>query len=244
MERKPTALITGATGGIGQAVARRLAAHGYGLQLQYMNRREAALELQQELSALYNVPVDIYQAELSSWAGVKELIRALPVSPLVLVHNAGTAQYNLLGQISDEEYTQLTGLHLTAPFLLTRELVPAMVRERWGRVIFISSVFGERGAACESVYSMVKGGQNAFMKAVAKEVGSSGVTVNAVSPGAVDTDMISGFTDEEKESIQADIPVGRLAESRDVAHAVKFLVDPESAYITGHILRVDGGWYM
>lgn len=134
-------------------------------------------------------------------------------------------------------------LHVSSPFLLTRNLLPAMVSRKAGAIVAISSIWGEAGASCEVLYSMTKGAQNSFVKALAKELAPSGIRVNAVSPGAVKTNMMAGFSKEEEEMIAEDIPMGRLAKPGEVADAVQFLLSEKASYITGQILSVNGGWH-
>jgi 3-oxoacyl-[acyl-carrier protein] reductase len=127
-------------------------------------------------------------------------------------------------------------------FRLTQLLAPAMVRRRYGRIINVSSVWGIAGASCEVLYSLTKGGVNAFTKALAKELAPSGVTVNAVAPGAVETDMMRDFSEAELAALRAEIPAGRLARPEEIASLIRFLASPESGYITGQVISPNGGW--
>jgi 3-oxoacyl-[acyl-carrier protein] reductase len=145
--------------------------------------------------------------------------------------------------MTDEAVQDMVQLHVSSPFLLTRNLLPAMIRKKSGAIVAVSSIWGETGASCEVIYSMTKGAQNVFVKALAKELAPSGIRVNAVSPGAVKTRMMGSFSKEEEEMIADEIPMGRLAEAEEVADAVLFLLSAKASYITGQILSVNGGWH-
>jgi len=132
---------------------------------------------------------------------------------------------------------------LKGAFLTTQQFMKPMIRQKYGRIINVSSIWGISGASCEVVYSTAKGGINAFTKALAKELAPSGVTVNAVAPGAVDTQMMAGFDTSEKTAIENEIPVGRFGQPHEIASLVYFLALPESGYITGQIISPNGGWY-
>lgn len=237
------ALVTGATGGIGSAIAYKLASKGYGLQLHYHSQHEQACSLQEQLARKFGVSVSIYQANLSKVGQAEELVECLDTFPDIVIHNAGVGQYGLFTEISGAEYQQMVQLHLSSPFVLTQRILPQMISNKWGRIIFITSIWGETGAACETLYSMVKGGLIALTKSLAKELAPSGITVNAVSPGAIQTEMMKSFTTEEINDILEEIPIGRMGSPEEVAHAVQYLLETESAYTTGQTLRVNGGWY-
>lgn len=240
---RKTALITGASGGIGVAVAHKLASQGYSLQLHYHKNRQKAEQLQEEIYATYQVQVAIYQADLTKAEGAEHLVKELVGTPDIIVHNAGLAHYALFTDIQPEDYDKMILLHLTSPFKLTQRLLPAMIANKWGRIIFITSIWAEAGASCEALYSMVKGGLTSLMKSLAKELAPSGITVNAVAPGVIDTQMMSSFTPDELQELYKEIPIGRMGHPSEVAHSVGFLVEEESRYMTGQVLRVDGGWY-
>jgi 3-oxoacyl-[acyl-carrier protein] reductase len=238
------ALITGATGGIGRAISRKLASMGYFLLLHYNQNDSYAHELHQELVRDWNCQVMIFKADLSSPMGVEHLIQSLTIFPDIVIHNAGMEHYSLFTDIGDEDYQRMVQIHLTSPFKMTQRLLPPMISKKWGRIIFITSIWGETGASCESLYSMAKGGVISLSKSLAKELAPSGITVNAVSPGAINTRMMDAFAPEELTKLYEEIPIGRMGSPEEVAHTVHFLVEDESRYMTGQVIRVNGGWYM
>ncbi|MBT2573294.1 SDR family oxidoreductase [Bacillus sp. ISL-51] len=239
----PTALVTGASGGIGQSISETLAKNGYDVLLHYYSNKKSAAVLAERLTAAFGVRADIIQGDLSSPAGAETLTRLIqkPVDALIL--NSGKSHFGLITDVTDETARQMVQLHVTSPFILARNLVPGMIRKKSGGIVAIGSVWGETGASCEVLYSMVKGAQHSFVKALAKELAPSGIRVNAVAPGAVDTKMLDQFTADEKEALAEEIPAGRLAEPKEIAEAAAFLLSDKASYITGHILSVNGGWH-
>ncbi|WP_027408753.1 elongation factor P 5-aminopentanone reductase [Anoxybacteroides tepidamans] len=233
------ALITGASGGIGSSIARQLACDGYGLFLHYNKNKERVEALQKELS-VYTTAV---QADLSEPNGADMLLEQIDRPIDVIVHNCGNSYYGLITDMSDGLVQKMVQLHVTSPILLTKKLLPSMIKKKSGNIIVVSSIWGLTGASCEVVYSMVKGGQNAFVKALAKELAPSGIRVNAVAPGAIRTEMLQTFSEDELQSIADDIPLGRIGEPREVAKTVSFLLSEAASYITGQIINVNGGWY-
>jgi 3-oxoacyl-[acyl-carrier protein] reductase len=147
-----------------------------------------------------------------------------------------------LTDVEESEWDEIMDVNLKSVFLLTQAFMPYMISQRFGRIINVSSIWGISGGSCEVVYSASKGGVNAFTKALAKEVAPSGVTVNAVAPGAVKTDMMERFDAEDLKQLEEDIPVGRLAAPEEISSLVYFLALPESSYITGQIISPNGGW--
>mgnify|MGYP001194412560 FL=1 len=234
-------LITGATGGIGRAIAHQLAGEGYDLQLHFHRNKRLAEQLRKKFEADKR-HVQLFQADLTQASDIEQMALSLAPKPDIFVHCAGVSHYGLFADVSRQAYERLVQLHLTAPFTLTQRLLPHMLSRAWGRIIFITSIWGVTGASCEALYAMVKGGQNALAKSLGKEYASSGVTVNAVAPGAVETDMMASFTDEEIDALCRQIPAGRMCRPEEIAHLVRFLVSEGSAYMTGQVLRIDGGW--
>ncbi|HWO96882.1 MAG TPA: SDR family oxidoreductase [Bacillus sp. (in: firmicutes)] len=234
------ALIVGASGGIGSATAKRLATDGYSLVLHYNKGIKEVVRLQQELP---EKNVILIEADLTEADGVKTLLQQLSVPIDVVVYTSGNSYVGLVTDMKDEEVQEMIQLHVTSPFQLVKELLPSMVQRKQGNIVMVSSIWGLTGASCEVLYSMVKGAQNTFVKALAKEVAMSGIRVNAVAPGAVSSKMMDVFIEEDKALICEDIPMGRFGSCEEVADAIAFLTSSQSSYITGQILSVNGGWH-
>ncbi|MDQ0270157.1 elongation factor P 5-aminopentanone reductase [Cytobacillus purgationiresistens] len=238
---KKFALITGASGGIGQAIALNLAEQGYSLYLHY-NQNQVEMERLLKRLSLFNGEFIPIQADLSEKGNYKKVSDNI-FSIDVIVHCSGASHYGLFTELEDETAEMMFNLHMMSPVLLTKMLLPKMLNKGKGSIIFISSIWGQTGAACEVIYSTVKGSQNAFVKALSKEVALSGIRVNAIAPGAVDTVMMSGFTNEERAEIENDIPMGRIGVPENIADAASFLISDKASYITGQVIAVNGGWY-
>jgi len=239
-----TALVTGGSRGIGAAVARTFAAHGLNVVIHYMQSHEAAAETASECAKLggrvYTIAADLRSREQIQL--MKERLESENLMPDILVNNAGVAHYGMLADVTEEIWDDVMDVNLKGMFLVTQAFMGRMVSQRFGRIINVSSVWGLTGASCEVLYSTAKGGMNAFTKALAKELAPSGVTVNAVAPGVVDTAMIRHLSEEERKALMEEIPVGRFAEPDEIASLVYFLSKPESGYITGQIISPNGGW--
>ncbi|MDP4163222.1 MAG: SDR family oxidoreductase [Bacillota bacterium] len=235
------ALITGASGGIGRAVARNLAKEGYFLYLHYHENYESIVQLLEELQE-YGGEYMPVKADLSQSVGVEELKRAI-FSLDAIIHCSGSSHYGLFTDLAAEELEKLIRLHVTTPMLLTKELLPAMIGKKSGNIVLISSIWGQTGGACEVAYSAAKGAQISFVKALSKEVALNGVRVNAIAPGAVNTPMMKDFNENEIDMLKEEIPMGRLAEPIEIANGVSFLLSNKSSYITGQIIAINGGWY-
>lgn len=238
---KKFALITGASGGIGQAIAKRLANEGYSLYLHYHTNEHKVMELITELNHLggENIPI---QADLSKPDGYEKIIPNI-FSIDSIIHCSGASHYGLFSDLKDEENLEMMNLHVINPILLTKKLLPKLLFKGKGSILFISSIWGQTGAACEVIYSTVKGAQISFVKALSKELALNGIRVNSIAPGAVNTDMMKSFSPEDISEIVNEIPMGRMATPEDVADAAFFLVSDQSSYITGQTIAVNGGWY-
>jgi 3-oxoacyl-[acyl-carrier protein] reductase len=236
------ALVTGGSRGIGRAIAAVL--HGAGARVAVLGRdaeraRAAAAALGARALA---VAADVAVAEQVA-AAVAQVEQGLgPID--VLVNNAGLTKDGLLARMSGEDWDAVLDANLKGAFLLTKAVTRGMMKRRWGRVINITSVVGLRGNAGQANYAASKAGLIGLTKAVARELASRNVLVNAVAPGFIDTDMTRALTDQQREGLRAQIPLGRLGHPADVARAVLFLASDHADYITGQVLVVDGGMVM
>lgn len=235
-------LITGASGGIGQATAKKLAKEGYSLYLHFNHNKQAIIELLQQIEQYGGEYIPI-QADLSKQGGYRRIANQI-FSLHGIIHNAGISHYGMLIDLDEKDVEQLIQIHVMTPLLLTKELLPKLISQKNGNIIVISSIWGQAGSACEVAYSTVKGAQISFVKSLSKETALNGIRVNGITPGAIATDMLKGFTEEELISIKEDIPMGKLGQPENIADAVNFLLSDQAAYITGQILAVNGGWYV
>lgn len=239
-----TVLITGASRGIGAAIASRFAAERMNVVIHYLHSHEAANETARRCmrsgANAMTVSADVRSRE--QLLRMKEKLEQRGMVPDIVVNNAGIAHHGMLADVTDETWDDMMAVNLRGMFLTTQLFMPAMIAQRYGRIINVSSVWGMSGASCEVLYSTTKGGMNAFTKALAKELAPSGVTVNAVAPGAVDTAMMGDLQQDEKAALREEIPAGRFAQPDEIASLVYFLSLPESSYITGQIISPNGGW--
>lgn len=236
------ALITGASRGIGAEIARMMAREGIHLYLQYGKSFEEAKQVA-DTCRRYGIEVLLIQSDLLKDGSAEHLISQLPRIPDYLINNAGIAHYSLFSDATEEEWRKVQRINLEIPVFLCRQVLPAMLQRGFGRIINISSVWGTSGAAMEVLYSTGKGGLNAFTRSLAKEIAAAGITVNAVAPGAVLTDMLyNHLSGEDLEMLKQEIPARRLAHPEDVAYAVMYLLSDQASYVTGQILHCDGGW--
>ena len=236
------ALVTGGSRGIGKAIAEALA--GAGAKVALCGRDGAKA---QEVAAGLGGGARGYACDMGVAAQIEALAERVEaeVGPVdVLVNNAGVTKDNLLFRIGADDWDVVLNANLKGPFLLTKLVARGMIKRRWGRVINISSVVGLIGNKGQANYAAAKAGLVGFTKAVAKELASRSVLVNAVAPGYIDTDMTRAISDEAKQALQAAIPLGHLGSGGDVAGAVLFLASDLASYITGQVLVVDGGMVM
>jgi 3-oxoacyl-[acyl-carrier protein] reductase len=235
------ALVTGSGQGIGRAVARRLAEAGATVVVNDIG--EAVEAVAEEIRALSRpslaVAADVSQSE--DVAGMMETVVNTYGRIDILVNNAGINRDQLVMRMSDEDWDQVIGVDLRSVFLCTRAALRHMVKQRWGRIVSISSVVGVVGNRGQANYASAKAGVIGFTRTVAKEVASRGITANAVAPGFIDTGMTQALDEDWKQQLKQQIPLGYFGNPQDVAEAVAFLVSEEARYITGQILGVDGG---
>lgn len=258
-----TAVITGASRGVGKAVAEALAREGWRLILNCRSRFDtldqvaAALAEQTEVTAIHG-PID--EAVLGKYLGI-DLNAFTPVNPanasdpfarrthieedsadqLLLINNGGISTFHLAQEVTDAELEEMLDANLKTMFRTTRAMIPYLLKAGKGAVINISSVWGQDGASMESVYSMTKGGINAFTRALGKELAPNHIPVNALALGCVDTDMNAWLSQEDREALEAEIPYGRMASPEEAAEMIVLLAKAP-AYLTGQIITMDGGW--
>lgn len=237
-----TILITGASGGIGSAIARELATPGRSLFLHYHQNEQSVSKVKEDCEKK-GAKVTLIQVDLSKEDGDELLLNQLSTEMNIVIHNAGMSETGLFSDVLNGELHHLMNTHLINPMKITRALLPAMIKNKYGKIIVISSIWGLTGASCEVAYSTAKGGLNSFVKGLAKEVAISNIQVNAVAPGAIATNMLSDYSAEELEQLKGEIPAGTLGKAEDVAFAVAFLCSNKSNYINGQILSVNGAWY-
>ena len=234
------ALITGASRGIGRAIAIEFARAGYDLTLCCIRNIESLEHLAEDLADTYKVKCVARQADVSDPDAVRDLFSSIE-PPTVLVNNAGVSYVGLVTDMSDEDWKHTIDTNLSSVFYMCRAAIPHMLSEFSGKIINVSSVWGESGASMEVAYSASKGGLDAFTKALAKELAPSGISVNAVACGLIDTDMNSRLSDEELAEVVADIPADRIGKPAEVASVVLSLAESTN-YLTGQVIKVDGGW--
>lgn len=240
---KKTALVTGGAKGIGAAIVKKLCEDGFTVAVNFFNSEQRAQALCSELTCagfdVFSVKGDVSSSEDvgNMFSCIKE--RAGNVD--VLVNNSGISLWGLFQDTKESEWESVIDTNLKGTFNCCREALPSMINNNYGRIINISSVWGQIGASCEAVYSASKAGIIGLTKALAKESALSGVTVNCVCPGVIDTDMMNRFSEEEKNDICEEIPMGRMGTPEEVAEAVSFFASEKASYITGQILGVNGG---
>lgn len=239
---RPVALVTGASGGIGAATALALAGRGYAVALGYRKNRDAALKLLDSIEAQEGTGA-IFSADLRNSNEVEELFSSVEgrLGPVeLLVNSAGTANFGLLTDMTDSQWQEVIDSNLSSVFYCCRRALPGMIARKQGCIVNIGSVWGEFGASCEAAYSAAKAGVDGITMALAREVGPSGIRVNCIAPGLIETPMNRHLTSQEKEAFADSTALGRPGLPEEVAHGVLFFAD--NGYTTGQILRIDGGY--
>ena len=239
------ALITGASRGIGRACAIALSQAGFRVAVAARNTdllEQVAGEIRGRGGEAFPIAIDLASAESIKDGAAKTAKDFGPIH--VLVNNAGVTRDNLALRMKKDDWDAVIATNLTGAFLMSQQVLQGMMRERWGRIVNISSVVGESGNAGQANYAASKAGLLGLTKSLAQEMGSRNITVNAVAPGFIETDMTHSLSQELKDRMLANIPLKRAGTAQDVAAAVRFLASDEAAYITGHVLDVNGGMYM
>jgi 3-oxoacyl-[acyl-carrier protein] reductase len=239
------AFVTGASRGIGRAIALTLCRANYDIVVaspEIERNEQVAEEIRSCSGEAMTLNLDVTSAESVKEGFAKTLRDKTRID--ILVNNAGITRDGLAMRMKAADWDLVLNINLNGAFRCTQAVLPGMMRNRWGRIINISSVVGQAGAAGQANYAASKAGLIGMTKALAQEMGSRGVTVNAIAPGYIETDMTKVLPEEVKGKILAQVPIGRIGQPDDIAHAVKFLASEEAGYITGHVLAVNGGMYM
>ena len=237
---RPIALITGASRGIGKAIAETFAQAGYDLILTCRQNREKLETLCKSLSEAYSIQAAAFIGDLGDYETVRELFA--PIRRLnLLVNNAGISHIGLLSDMTLEEWWRVIDTNLNSCFYLSHELIPQMVHRKEGKLLFVSSVWGNVGASMEVAYSASKGGINSFTRALAKELAPSNIQVNAVAFGVIDTQMNQCFSEEERRALKEEIPADRMGTCAEAAEMISQVLH-SPAYLTGQVITMDGGW--
>jgi len=241
---RKSALVTGASRGIGRAVATELARQGWAVGINYIERRDAAEELVAQLRAEGHDAVAV-QADVADGRAVETMVREVEaeLGPVeLLVNNAGVAGQSLFQDISDEMWDRYMGVNLGGARNTIRAVLPHMLHEKRGCIVNVSSMWGLRGASCEVAYSCTKAALIALTRSLALELAPSGIRVNCVAPGVINTDMVQVLGQETLQELAQQTPLGRLGTPEDIAHAVAFFASEKASFITGQVLTADGGF--
>lgn len=240
------AFVTGASRGIGRAIALRLAADGAKVALNFASNSAKAESVKNEIESAGGTTM-LVQGDVSNFETVTELIKQVVDAWSridILINNAGITRDNLLLKMSEDDFDKVIATNLKGVFNCTKAVTKLMMKQRGGRIVNMSSVVGLKGNISQANYAAAKAGIIGFTKSAARELASRGVTVNAVAPGLINTDMTAALSEKVKEVMLQEIPAGRMGTPEDVANAVAFLVSDQAAYITGQVLAVDGGMVM
>ncbi len=234
-----TVFITGGSRGIGKCAAELFYKNGYNVVINYNNSEKEALELSDSLAGSLALKGDV-----SNENDVREMIQKA-ISHFgkidVVINNAGVSFSKLVTETTLSDWENLFGINVTGTFLMSKYTAEHMIKNHSGKIINVSSIWGVSGASCESCYSASKGAVISFTKALAKELGPSGITVNAVAPGFIDTDMNKNITPEERDAFREETPLGKIGKPEDVANLLLFLASEKADFITGQIIGCDGG---
>ena len=246
MEERKVVFVTGGPRGIGKAIALKYAQNGYNVVINYVSDKTNVEELQKEFTKL-NVECLIEKADVSKSEEVEKIVKKAieKFNKIdVLVNNAGITRDGLLMRMKEEDFDKVIEINLKGTFLITKSVIPYMLKKRDGKIINLASVVGVTGNAGQCNYSASKAGIIGFTKSIAKELASRNIRANAIAPGFIDTDMTSILSDEVKDSINVQIPMKRMGTTQEIANVAYFLGCEESSYITGQVINIDGGMVM
>lgn len=235
-----TVLVTGASRGIGAAIARTFASKGFHTVITCAHSEKALFDLKAELEQNFQTPCTAVVCDMGDYPAVEQLFSQIP-APDVLINNAGCSYFGLLSDMLPEDWQRLFNTNLNACFYTCKLAIPTMVQKQEGRILNISSVWGNIGASMEVAYSASKGAVNAFTKALAKELAPSNIQVNALAPGLIDTAMNNHLTAEDLNTLKAEIPADRCGSPQEIADLAWQVINAPT-YMTGQIITVDGGW--
>ena len=247
IESGRVAVVTGGGRGIGRAITVRLAEEGANLAISYRSNDDAAGETAQTIRNAGSSRVELFKGDVSEPGDVEALFKGVSEAfgrIDILVNNAGVTRDNLMMRMKEEEFDEVLRTNLKGTYLCTRAALRPMIRARWGRIVNVSSVVGLVGNAGQANYAASKAGIIGFTKSVAREVAQRGITVNAVAPGYVETELTGSLPENVKDQIRDQVPAGRFGEPEEVAEVVAFLVAEEAGYVTGQTIAVDGGMTM
>lgn len=240
-----TVLITGGASGIGEAIAFEFAKNNYNVAINYFSSEDNAKKITQEIKNNFNVECEIFKCDVSKTDNVEEMFLQVVKrfgSIDVLVSNSGVSLKKLYIDCNQQDYEKVFGVNVFGAFNVSRAACKIMVDNQFGKIIFISSIFGEKGASCEALYSATKGAINSLTKSLAREMGLSNINVNAISCGLIDTKMNDNLTEEEKLEFVSESCLKRIGTPIEVAKTALFLASDEANYINGQIINVDGGF--
>lgn len=237
-----TAIVTGGSRGIGASIVNNLVKKGYNVVLNYNKSEEIAKKMKEEFTS-NGYSVEIFKADVSKREEATKLVK-FTLEKFgeidILINNAGISQTKLFTDITDEDWQNMIGTNLNSVFYMSQEVSKNMIHNKKGCIINISSIWGLVGSSCEVHYSVAKAGVDAMTKALAKELGPSGIRVNSIAPGIIDTDMNKYLTDKEIVEIEEEIPLGKIGKVQDISKCVKWLIEDE--YTTGQVISINGGW--
>jgi len=239
---KKIIIITGASRGIGREIAKTLAREGYTIIANYNKSEKEAQKLKKELQE-ENKEIDIYKANIANEEETQEMIKYVIKKYKkidVLINNAGIDKIQLVTEVTKKDWDEIINTNLYGTFYISQQAAKNMIQNKQGKIINISSIWGQIGASMEVVYSISKAGVDGLTKALAKELGPSGIQVNSIAPGFIKTEMNSNFNEQEINEIKDEIPLQKLGECTDIAKCVKWLI--EDNYVTGQVIAINGGW--